>query len=80
MIIQNISAAGRTDLTFTIPRGDLARAVELVKRTLPEMVEGGIRTDDRIAKVSVVGVGMRSHAGVAQRCSRSWPTRASTSS
>jgi aspartate kinase len=67
MIIQNISEAGRTDLTFTVPRGDLKKAVEMIKRTLPEMAEAGIKTDDSIAKVSVVGVGMRSHAGVAQR-------------
>jgi aspartate kinase len=67
MIIQNMSAEGRTDLTFTVPRGDLKRAVDLVKQTLPELAEGGIKTDDGIAKVSVVGVGMRSHAGVAQK-------------
>jgi aspartate kinase len=67
MIIQNISDAGRTDLTFTVPRGDLKRTVELIKRAVPEMAEHGIKTDDNIAKVSVVGVGMRSHAGVAQR-------------
>jgi aspartate kinase len=67
MIIQNISEAGRTDLTFTVPRGDLKRAVELIKRAVPEMAEQGIKTDDNIAKVSVVGVGMRSHAGVALR-------------
>jgi aspartate kinase len=67
MIIQNISDAGRTDLTFTVPRSDLKKTVDLVKKNLPEMAEAGIRTDDSIAKVSVVGVGMRSHAGVAQR-------------
>jgi aspartate kinase len=67
MIIQNMSDAGRTDLTFTVPRGDLKKAVELLKRTLPDMAEAGIKTDDSIAKVSVVGVGMRSHAGVALR-------------
>ncbi|HEX9102499.1 MAG TPA: aspartate kinase [Polyangia bacterium] len=67
MIIQNISDAGRTDLTFTVPRADLKRTVDLIKRALPEMAEQGIRTDDGIAKVSVVGVGMRSHAGVALR-------------
>jgi aspartate kinase len=65
MIIQNISAEGRTDLTFTVPRGDLKRAVDLIKQAVPELAEGGIKTDDGIAKVSVVGVGMRSHAGVA---------------
>jgi aspartate kinase len=67
MIIQNISDAGRTDLTFTVPRADLKRTVDLIKRALPEMAEQGIKTDDGIAKVSVVGVGMRSHAGVALR-------------
>ena len=65
MIIQNISAEGRTDLTFTVPRGDLKKAVEMIKKAVPELAEGGIKTDDGIAKVSVVGVGMRSHAGVA---------------
>jgi aspartate kinase len=67
MIIQNISEAGRTDLTFTVPRADLKKAVEFIKKNLPEMAESGIKTDDSIAKVSVVGVGMRSHAGVAQK-------------
>jgi aspartate kinase len=67
MIIQNISDAGRTDLTFTVPRGDLKRAVELIRKTVPELAEAGIKTHDEIAKVSVVGVGMRSHAGVAQK-------------
>jgi aspartate kinase len=67
MIIQNISAEGRTDLTFTVPRSDLKKAVDFIKKSLPEMTESGIKTDDSIAKVSVVGVGMRSHAGVAQK-------------
>jgi aspartate kinase len=67
LILQNISATGRTDVTFTVPRGDLKRAVSLIQQELPELTEGGIRTDAQIAKVSVVGVGMRSHAGVAQR-------------
>jgi aspartate kinase len=65
MIIQNISDAGRTDLTFTVPRADLKKTVEMIKKSLPEIAEAGIKTDDQIAKVSVVGVGMRSHAGVA---------------
>lgn len=67
MIIQNISDAGRTDLTFTVPRADLKKTVEMIKKSLPEIAEAGIKTDDAIAKVSVVGVGMRSHAGVAQK-------------
>jgi aspartate kinase len=69
MIIQNVSADGRTDMTFTVPKGDLKRALELLRTRVPDLVEGGsrIHTLDAIAKVSVVGVGMRSHAGVAQR-------------
>ena len=67
LILQNISAEGRTDLTFTVPRGDLKPALEKIAATLPELTPAQIKTDDAIAKVSVVGVGMRSHAGVAQR-------------
>ena len=67
LILQNISAEGRTDLTFTVPRADLKRAVELVQKSLPELSSSSLKTDDAIAKVSVVGGGMRSHAGVAQR-------------
>jgi aspartate kinase len=71
MIIQNISDAGRTDLTFTVPRADVKRAVDLIKRAVPQFTNEaagqGIKVDDNIAKVSVVGVGMRSHAGVALR-------------
>ena len=67
MIIQNVSADGRTDMTFTVPRGDLRRTVELLRAQVPDLAQTGIQTDDSIAKVSVVGVGMRSHAGVALR-------------
>jgi len=70
MIIQNASTDGTTDLTFTVPSGDRKRAVEILVRDCGELV--GTRgerivTDDDICKVSVVGVGMRSHAGVATR-------------
>ncbi len=67
MIVQSASDAGRTDMAFTVPKSDLKRAVELVRGVLPELSDGAIRTEESIAKVSVVGVGMRSHAGVAQR-------------
>jgi aspartate kinase len=69
MIIQNVSEGGRTDMTFTVPRGDRKRAIELLKEKCPELTQNGkaISSDDTIAKVSVVGVGMRSHAGVARR-------------
>ena len=69
MIIQNVSAEGRTDLTFTVPKGDIKRAQELLRTHCGDLCGGGERivTNDSIAKISVVGVGMRSHAGVAQR-------------
>jgi aspartate kinase len=68
MIIQNMSSDGSTDLTFTVPRGDRKRTIEILREKC-ELTRGGERLswDDDIAKVSVVGVGMRSHAGVAKR-------------
>jgi aspartate kinase len=69
MIIQNVSADGRTDLTFTVPKADVKRAVEFLKTRCGDLCGGGERLayDDSLAKVSIVGVGMRSHAGVAQK-------------
>jgi aspartate kinase len=69
MIIQNVSKEGETDMTFTVPRGDCARAIELLSSdALAELTGDGKRLswDDTIAKVSIVGVGMRSHSGVAR--------------
>ncbi|MBS1118855.1 MAG: aspartate kinase [Deltaproteobacteria bacterium] len=70
MIVQNQAYDGTTDLTFTVPRGDRKRAVDILKDKVPDLVGAGgerVTFDDEIAKVSVVGVGMRSHAGVAKR-------------
>jgi aspartate kinase len=67
MIIQNASADGTTDLTFTVPRGDFDRALSLVKGQESTIGAHGIATDLNVAKVSIVGLGMRSHAGVAAR-------------
>ncbi|HWM84237.1 MAG TPA: aspartate kinase [Kofleriaceae bacterium] len=69
MIIQNTSVHGRTDMTFTVPRGERKRALELLAERVPDLTEDGraVSWDDGIAKISVVGVGMRSHAGVAKR-------------
>ncbi len=67
MIIQNASADGRTDMTFTIGREDLRRAIDLVNRVAGEIGATGVRHQDQVAKVSVVGVGMRTHAGVAAK-------------
>jgi aspartate kinase len=67
MIIQNAAADGRTDMTFTVPRVDLRRAIELVNRISNEIGAGTVRHEESVAKVSIVGVGMRSHAGVAAK-------------
>jgi aspartate kinase len=70
MIVQNQAYDGTTDLTFTVPRGDRKRAVEILRDKVPELVGASgerVLFDDEIAKVSVVGVGMRSHAGVAKK-------------
>ncbi|MDH3976661.1 MAG: aspartate kinase [Deltaproteobacteria bacterium] len=65
MIIQNISEDGYTDMTFTVPKGDYEKAFELVEKTGRELGAKGVAGDTNISKVSVIGVGMRSHAGIA---------------
>jgi len=65
VILQNIGEDGRTDFTFTVGRGDLNRASDILRDTVEELGASELRVDPKIAKVSVVGVGMRSHAGVA---------------
>jgi aspartate kinase len=65
MIVQNISQDGYTDMSFTLARGDHARAVAELSDVAREIGARGIVHDERVAKVSIVGVGMRSHSGVA---------------
>jgi len=68
MIIQNASRNGTTDVTFTVPENDLKLAVaELRSVDLPGAGPGEILSDPEICKISIVGVGMRTHAGVAAR-------------
>jgi aspartate kinase len=67
MIVQNISRDGFTDISFTLPRADRARAEEVLGAVAREIGAPGVVADDRVAKISIVGVGMRSHAGVAAR-------------
>ena len=67
MIVQNISRDGYTDISFTLPRGDRAKAVTVLEEVAKRIGAQGVEFDDRIAKVSIVGVGMRSHSGVAAR-------------
>jgi aspartate kinase len=66
MIIQNVSHDGRTDFSFTVHRNDFARAIELLKqKVLPATSALQVTGDPKICKVSIVGIGMRSHVGVA---------------
>jgi len=68
MIIQNISKDGKTDFSFTVHRNDYSRAVELLKeKVLPALGAPEVIGDTKIAKVSIVGIGMRSHVGVASK-------------
>jgi aspartate kinase len=67
MIVQNISREGLSDISFTLPRADRQRAERVLGGIAKEIGAEGIAADDRIAKVSIVGVGMRSHAGIAAR-------------
>lgn len=68
MIVQNVSADGKTtDLTFTVTRADLQRAVASLENRRDDLGYADLLSDSNVVKVSVVGVGMRSHAGVAQR-------------
>ena len=67
VIVQNVSHEGFTDMTFTVPRRDLPRALPLVEGIAKELGARGVASDDRISKVSVVGLGMKDHAGVAGR-------------
>jgi aspartate kinase len=70
MIVQNVGADGTTDFTFTVARGDHERASEIASAVAAGLGAKGVRSGLDIAKVSVVGVGMRSHAGIAARMFR----------
>ena len=67
MIIQNLAQDGTTDVTFTVQKDDYRRAVEIAQETGREIGAAAIDADEAIAKVSIVGLGMKDHAGVASR-------------
>lgn len=67
MIIQNVSQAAMTDISFTIPRADVKKAVPLIQSVAKEIDAKSVSVTEAIAKVSLVGVGMRSHSGVAAK-------------
>ena len=67
MIIQNISQGELTDISFTVPKGDAKKAVDIMKKMTKEIGASDVLLNPDIAKVSIVGVGMRSHSGVAAK-------------
>ena len=67
MIVQNVGHQNTTDFTFTVHRNDFAKALGIVKTTATAIGAREVTGDDKIAKVSIVGVGMRSHVGVARK-------------
>lgn len=70
MIVQNVGQDGSTDITFTVPRGDYRRAHAIAQQAGTEIGATGVIGDESIAKVSIVGLGMKDHAGVASRMFR----------
>ncbi len=67
MIVQNVSRTGLTDVSFTVSRSDLRKVLQSARRVAREVKAGRVIHDDGIAKVSVVGLGMRSHSGIAAK-------------
>jgi aspartate kinase len=70
MIVQNTGVDGTTDFTFTVHRNDCDRTLEILQTVSADMAARGVRSDKKIVKISIVGVGMRSHAGIASRMFR----------
>ena len=70
MIIQNVGHDGSTDFSFTVPRGEYAKATAILDQVKGHIGARQITGDNKIAKVSVVGVGMRSHVGIASKMFR----------
>jgi len=76
MIVQNVSADGTTDMTFTVGKADLPRARQALQEVKPTISYAELLEDPNVAKISVVGVGMRSHAGVANTMFRALADKA----
>ena len=67
MIVQNVSHTRRTDISFTVPKADIFKAVKITKKIAARIGAGDVLEDKNIARISIVGVGMKSHPGVAAR-------------
>lgn len=71
MIVQNVGADGTTDFTFTVHRNEYDKALKVLNKVSDDMGARGVSGDNKIAKLSIVGVGMRSHAGIASKMFKS---------
>ena len=67
MIIQNASIEGHTDMTFTVPKGDMSEVQQILDEVIKDLGAESIDYDENISKISIVGVGMKSHSGVASK-------------
>ncbi|MBL8909571.1 MAG: aspartate kinase [Archangium sp.] len=67
LIVQNTPVKGKTDITFTIGKADVVKTTDVMKKVVKAVKSGPVEVDDQVAKVSIVGVGMRTHSGVAAR-------------
>jgi aspartate kinase len=67
MIIQNVSEGGLTDLSFTVPKIEARKTLEMLEPVVSQIGAREVKADEKIGKVSIIGVGMRSHSGVAAR-------------
>ena len=67
LIVQNTSVDHRVDMTFSVTRADVVKAKDVMNLMAQELSATGVEVDDQVAKVSIVGVGMRTHSGVAAR-------------
>ena len=67
MIVQNVSTAGHTDISFTVPRSDLANTVAVMEKVVVDTEARGYRSDAEVGRVSLIGAGMKTHPGVAAK-------------
>jgi aspartate kinase len=67
MIVQNVSSAGHTDISFTVPRPDVERTARCMEKIVVDTEAIGFATDDDIGRVSLIGAGMKTHPGIAAR-------------
>ncbi|MFQ5692072.1 MAG: ACT domain-containing protein, partial [Nitrospinota bacterium] len=70
MIVQNVGSHGKADISFTVPLDSLALTGKILETTSRDLGGSAVRTNDRVAKVSIVGIGMKSHSGVAAKMFR----------